>query len=277
MVLLHGASIGVEAYVTFHRQIEPLSRSFRVIAFDQIGFGRTDMPADRRYRNRLERAEHAVAVLDALGVRAACLVGHSEGAFMAARIAVTRPDLVTRLVLMTSGGTAPALGGAADEAWMAASRRAYDYRNFPGDAEAFVAAARRASPAMDEQHAGLLREAYGRALASGQAAMMRDSQSDGPTDYRAYVRLQEDHLLPYLPQMTAPTLLIWANEDATVPVERGLALMRLIPRADMHVLNGSGHALMHDRPETVTRLLAWFCADSRTAHALYTGQEEPDE
>jgi pimeloyl-ACP methyl ester carboxylesterase len=256
IVLLHGASIAVEGYGTFFRQMEALADSFRVITFDQIGFGRTDMPQDGRYRDRLERSEHAIAVLDARGLRGASLVGHSEGAFLAARIALTRPELASRLVLMTTGGTAPALGGALDEPWMAAARAAYDYRNFPATAEGYVAA----RPGIDERHARLLHEQYSRALASGQAAMMQAQHATGPTDYRAYVRLQEEHILPRLPELDLPTLLIWAGEDATVPVERGLALLRLIRGADMYVVGGAGHNLMHDQPEVVTGLLRAFCA-----------------
>lgn len=260
IVLLHGATIAVEGYGTFHHQIGPLSRSFRTVTFDQIGFGRTDMPADGRYRNRLERVDHVVDVLAALGIQRAHLVGHSEGAFVAARIAVTRPDLVEKLVLMTSGGTAPALGDERDEPWMAASRLAYDYLHFPVTAEAYVQAASASGRHVDERHKALLREQFERAMASGQAELMRGLHRNGPTDYREYVRLQEEHLFPHLTGMTAPTLLIWANEDPTVPVERGLALMRLIPQADMYVVNGSGHTLTHDRANTVTRLIATFCA-----------------
>lgn len=254
LVLLHGASIAVEGYATFHRQMLALSRHFRTITFDQQGFGRTGLPEDGRYRDRLERVDHAVAVLEALGVREACLVGHSEGAFMAGRIAVMRPDLVIRLVLMTSGGTAPALGGALDDDWIAASRRAYDYRSFPDSPDAYVEARD-----LDPDEAALQRSAYVRALESGQAAMMRGLHEAGPTDYRAYVQLQERHLLPYLPKLRVPALLIWAADDATVPVARGLALLRLIPGADMHVLGGCGHALTRDRADAVTRLLSCFC------------------
>lgn len=259
IVLLHGASIAVEGYGTFYRQMESLADSFRVITFDQVGFGRTDMPRDGKYRDRLDRTEHATAVLDALGVRGASLVGHSEGAFIAARIAVIRPELASKLVLMTTGGTAPALGGALDEPWMAAARAAYDYRRFPASADEYVAAAR---PGADDRHARLLHEQYSRALASGQAVMMQALHATGPTDYHAYVRLQEKHILPGLRDLTIPALLIWAGEDATVPVERGLALLRLMRGADMYVVGAAGHNLMHDRPEIVTSLLRGFCASA---------------
>src|SRR5579872_5169696 len=105
VVLLHGAGFGVEALATWCRQIDALAAEHRVIAFDQIGFGQTGLPSDGRYRNRLERVDHALAVLGVLGLEKVVLVGHSEGAFMAARIAILRPGLVERLVLMTSGGT----------------------------------------------------------------------------------------------------------------------------------------------------------------------------
>src|SRR5689334_24223369 len=77
VVLLHGASLAIDAATTWASLMTALARDFRVIAFDQIGFGQSDMPADGRMGNRLERVPHACRFLDFLGVKNAALVGHS--------------------------------------------------------------------------------------------------------------------------------------------------------------------------------------------------------
>ena len=126
VVLLHGAALAVDAEITWFRTIEALRGEFRLVAPDQVGFGRTDMPPGGVYWNRHRRVDHALAFIERLGIRDACLVGHSEGAYMATRIAITAPHLASRLVIVTSGATAPYLGGDADREWMDAAAAAYN-------------------------------------------------------------------------------------------------------------------------------------------------------
>lgn len=258
IIMLHGASVAVDADITWHRAIAHLSQSYRVIAYDQPGFGRTDMPKDGRYMNRLARVEHALAFVDRLGIERACLVGHSEGAFMATRMAIERPTLASGLVLVTTGGTAPRLGGELDRDWMAASKAAYDYSGGADTEAGFVRANASLSRGNDPTLERKLRENYRRALATGQIAMFRNLPAD-ELDLDLYVQLQESHIHPHLDSMTVPTLIIWAANDPTVPIERGVALMRLIPGADLHVFGGASHMVMLDRADDFNRLLAgWF-------------------
>ena len=55
------------------------------------------------------------------------------------------------------------------------------------------------------------------------------------------------------------TLLLWANNDPTVPVERGLRLQAMIPGADMHILDRAKHMVMIDQSERFNRLLLAVC------------------
>jgi pimeloyl-ACP methyl ester carboxylesterase len=259
ILLMHGASVAVDAWLTWHSTIAQLSRSFRVLAFDQPAFGRTDMPKDGRYLNRLQRTDHALAFLDALDVERAILIGHSEGGFMAARMAIVRPGLADKLVIVTSGGTAPRLGGDLDRDWMAASKAAYNYKGGADSEDGFIgtnAVLRRvADPAIE----AMFRENYRRAQASGQIEMFRRRSAE-ESDIQRYTLLQEEHIHPYLSQLTMPALILWAADDPTVPVERGLRLARLFPKADFHVFSGAAHMVMFDRPEAFNRLLAGWCA-----------------
>jgi pimeloyl-ACP methyl ester carboxylesterase len=258
VVLMHGAGATSDAYGAWFRTIPDLTRSFRVIAFDQIGFGRTDMPKDGRYVDRLGRVDHALAFLDALGIDKAILVGHSEGAFMAARMAIVRPALVQKLVIVTSGGTAPRLGGEADRGWMDASRHAYDFRALTESEESYVRGNNRLAKVSDPEFETILRDAYRRAAARNQLEIFCNLP-ESETDFLKYVELQEQHIHPHLAKLTAPTLLIWATEDRTVPVERGLALLRMIPNADMHALSNAAHMVMFDRTAAFNRVLGAWC------------------
>jgi len=103
VVFIHG--LGASMY-SWRHQLEPvLAAGYRVIAFDNRGFGFSDRPA-RGYSNA-DYARLVVALLDSLGVDDAVLVGHSMGAAIAAEVALTHPDRARGLVLI-----GPALVGA---------------------------------------------------------------------------------------------------------------------------------------------------------------------
>ena len=255
LVLMHGGGIGVGADLTWFRNIIPLAEHFHVIAFDQIGFGKTDMPAHREEFGKLLRTEHALAVLDALGLERAILAGHSEGGFIATRIAVTHPERVEKLVIVASGSTAPQYGDERDVPILTASAQAYDWELEASSEEAFVEAFGRGMyffpERMDEQR---LRASYREARRSGNMALYLDLPP-AVADTEKYYAVAREHVHPYLHRLDVETLLVWANNDPTVPVDQGRALMEMIPGAELHVLNPAKHMVMVDASEGFNRLL----------------------
>ena len=109
IVLVHGFGVGS----AYHVPVMPrLARSAPVYAPDLPGHGRSDH--DARPLNARELARALAAWMDAAGVRSALLVGHSYGCQIAAELSVTRPELISRLVLIgpmsdPSARTAPRL------------------------------------------------------------------------------------------------------------------------------------------------------------------------
>jgi pimeloyl-ACP methyl ester carboxylesterase len=99
LVLLHGTGGHWE---TFARNLGPLSRYFRCIAFDMIGNGFSDKP-DIDYEIPVY-TRHAWSVMDALGVERAAVAGTSLGSWVAAAMALERPDRVQKLILMSVAG-----------------------------------------------------------------------------------------------------------------------------------------------------------------------------
>ena len=257
IVLLHGAALGVDADLTWHRTIDALADRFRLIAFDQVGFGHTAMPAAMRYPNRLERVPHAAAVLRHLDVRDACLVGHSEGAFMAARLAITEPDVARSLVLVATGGTAPYLGGAADDEWIAAAQAAYNDDDSRNGIDGYLATCVILSKTIDADLEARMRANYDRALATGQDVIFANLP-EAETDYRRYGELQAEHVLPFLPDLDIPALLIWGADDPTVPVERGELLRDRFRDASLTVIDDASHNVMLDQPNRFAAALAAF-------------------
>lgn len=262
VVLLHGTSLAIDARATWFRTIPALARHHRVFAPDMIGFGGTEAAADGRHVLRLERCGFVRAFLDALGLTRCALVGHSEGAFVATRLAIETPDLVSALVIVTSGATAPATGTAEDAVWGAASAAAYDVAGGCATEEGFVSTIGRLSATNPPEYLDILRANYRQARRNGQFERLVAASVRG--DYESYVRVQEETLFPHLSKIEARILLIWARADVTVPISRGIALLDLLPGADMHVLAGAAHMAMIDRPGAFNRVLRGFLSADDT-------------
>lgn len=100
IVLLHGTSSSLH---TWDGWADSLKGTRRVIRFDLPGFGLTGPAPDGDYS--MERYVRFVThMLDALGARRVVLAGNSLGGWIAWRVAVARPDLVQRLLLVDAAG-----------------------------------------------------------------------------------------------------------------------------------------------------------------------------
>src|SRR5262245_29537660 len=99
LVLLHGYTASTFAWKDV---FEPLSRRFRVIAVDLKGFGFSGKP-DGDYTRRAQ-GESVIRFLDQLKIGQAVLCGNSMGGEVSMNAAVRRPDRVSALILVDSGG-----------------------------------------------------------------------------------------------------------------------------------------------------------------------------
>ncbi len=109
VVLIHGSALGSSADV-WQRHLGPLAaRGLRVIAFDRPGFGRTDDPPDpsAAYQQRF-----VLALMDALGLERAGLVGHSQSGNFAVNLALERPERVSAAMVLGTGSLLPPVEGA---------------------------------------------------------------------------------------------------------------------------------------------------------------------
>ena len=101
VVLFHGKNFTA---ATWGPTIEVLSRAgFRVLALDQVGFGKSSKPARYQYSFQ-QLATNTRALLASLSVRRAVFVGHSTGGMLGVRYALMFPGEVEQLVLVNPIG-----------------------------------------------------------------------------------------------------------------------------------------------------------------------------
>lgn len=87
----------------FRQVLPPLAAAgVRAIVIEPLGFGLSSRPGDADYSHTAQ-AIRVAAVMDSLSVGRAVVLGHVVGATIALRLALMRPDLVQRLVLVEGG------------------------------------------------------------------------------------------------------------------------------------------------------------------------------
>ena len=96
VVLLHGKNFNI-AY--WEQTIKELSKQgFRVIAPDQIGFGKSTKPASYQYSFQ-QLALNTKSILDSLKINKIMVLGHSMGGMLATRFALSYPEMTDKLIL----------------------------------------------------------------------------------------------------------------------------------------------------------------------------------
>lgn len=126
LVFLHGLG----SYVSFWRfQLDAFAaQGYRVIAFDQLGYGKSDKPAKFPYTME-SMAEVVAEVLELMNVEKATLIGHSMGGEVAMVTAVRFPSKVERLVLTSPAGFEPF--SPREKAWFHAAVNAVFVKSTP--------------------------------------------------------------------------------------------------------------------------------------------------
>jgi pimeloyl-ACP methyl ester carboxylesterase len=106
VILIHGSALGSSADV-WERHLSPLAaRGLRVLAYDRPGFGRTGDPENA---SPAYQQQFVLEFMVALGIERAGLVGHSQSGNFAVNLALSRPERVSRIMVLGTGSLLPPL------------------------------------------------------------------------------------------------------------------------------------------------------------------------
>ncbi len=160
--------------------------------------------------------------MDELGIERASLIGHSMGGLIAGGLAADRPERVERLVLV-------------DAAFLSLGR---SVRALTGSARTLRWTAPSLLP-----------------------VLLADGLRSGPrrlTD--ASIQLLRADWATKLPQIEAPTLVIWGEHDRICPLDIGEAIVAAIPGSRLLVVEGAAHNPMWERAEVFDEAVLAFLA-----------------
>jgi 3-oxoadipate enol-lactonase len=220
------------------KQVPAFSRHFRTITFDVRG--------ERKLENGVgDLAFEVVSLLDHLGVKKAHVLGASLGGFVAQELALVRPDLVDRLVLVCTS-----YGGPGPESM---SPQALSDMLGWGSFSAEGALRRGLQTATSEAYRAEHRDEFEQIL----DWRLADSPSDAAYYEQARAGAGFD-LSRDVGHITSPTLVVHGVEDRYVPVANAAALAGAIPGARLRVLDGAGHLVFVEKFADVNREVVTF-------------------
>lgn len=248
LVLIHGGQFGMDYDATNWSPVfDALASRHRVIAFDKLGQGQTDDPARDDDWTIAAVIRHAKAFIDAMGLDRFHLAGHSRGGLPAARIAIDRPEQVSRLVIFNSNTLAP---------------------DDPSTPEDFYVKLLTASPPESPKWPEAKRklEELTQKWAESHPERVAENPSlanaFAPSPWFVHDLKYETLRMIEAGRLRTPTLIFWGFEDASAPWRLGVTLVDLIaPHADptrFHVLNRAEHEPYVDHPDEVARLMVDF-------------------
>jgi pimeloyl-ACP methyl ester carboxylesterase len=262
VVLLHGWP---DTGDLWRHQVSALTAAgYRVIAPDLRGFGRSGRPADEAGYALPALVGDVIAVLDALGLPRAHLVGHDWGAAVSWLAAALWPDRIASMTALSVGHPASFRSAGLRQREKSWYMLLFQFR---GVAERWLS----------EDGFRNLREWSGHPDLDAVAQRLADpaalTASLGP--YRANLTPESLFGPPReLPPVTVPAMGVWSSEDFAL-VEEGMAGSARYVAGPWRYerVEGAGHWLQLDAPDTVNALLLDFLGQQadRTASAGVSG------
>lgn len=229
---------------------------FRVIAPDLLGYGYSGKPRQMDY-TIASQAKMVIGLLKQLGIARVCLLGSSYGGAVAATIALDRPELIEKLVLVGAVTNnkptrymlmrlfgSPIIGDILSPLVVGSRRLLRMRMKRVYDRHAWELDERR----VQARHLPLATRGTHRAII--RTVRRWDAE-----------RISRDaHLL------MQPTLIIWGDKDREVPLEDGERLQHEIPNSRLFVFRECGHLPHEEYPEEFMKLVSEFCADLPQRH-----------
>jgi non-heme chloroperoxidase len=235
MILLHGIT---DSHRSYGPVLESLPRSIRAVAITARGHGDAGKPETGYDAERM--AADVIAVMDALGIWRAIVVGHSMGSWTARRVAASYPDRVLGLVLAGAFASFHDNPGIAD---LSEEFRTLADPIDPGYARAW----------QDSTMARPVPEPF-------MEMVVEETCKPPARVWRAALQGLIDGRPEPIGTITVPTLLCWGERDDFVRYTDQDDLLGRIPDSELRIYEGGGHALHWERPARFAADLVEFAA-----------------
>jgi pimeloyl-ACP methyl ester carboxylesterase len=242
VILIHGGLLNSKMW---DDQVDVFAEQYRVIRYDASSHGRSVTPPDAYYDH-----EDLAALMDALVVERAVIVGLSMGGRVAIDFALEHPDRVAAIVAVGSG-----LGG------------------FRFDSDEVTAGRRELNEAWGNQEWDRVVEAFQRSWTDGPyrspeevdpdvreklRVMIRDTMNRAPAGEVTEGRTMEPPAIDRLEELTLPMLVVVGELDMPDINEIADLLVAANPNASKTVVGGVAHVVNMENPAEFNRIALEF-------------------
>jgi pimeloyl-ACP methyl ester carboxylesterase len=242
ILLLHGFGASLQAWDDWAPALE---KNLRVLRIDIPGFGLSGPAVNQDYSDAADVAR-VIAVMDQLGVQQVIVAGHSMGGRIAWNLAAAHPERVSQLVLLSPDGF-PDPNAKSDKTYEVPALLGLLPYSLPqwalrmgGVAPAFADNSQLTPQMMQRYHDMMLAPGVRTALLE----RMRQTRNSDPVS-----RLQS---------IKAPTLLLWGEKDAFIPVSNAQDYLKAMPQAKLVTLPDVGHVLHEEAPQASVQAVLDF-------------------
>lgn len=232
LLILHGAG-GSPGWLQYQ---QALAQRFRVYVPDHPGFGTSDRP--EWIESVPDLACFYLWALEDLGLARLRVIGFSMGGWLAAEMAVMCPQLFERLILVGAAGVKPLQGEIADI-----------FLRSPNEVTAMMF--------HDPTQAPEYEQLYGRELTADQQDLQaRNREMAARLTWKPY--MYDPRLPSLLRRLRLPTLIVWGQQDAIVPLSCAEVYQQSIRGSKLTLLERCGHAPQVEKPREFVRVVSEF-------------------
>jgi len=247
VILIHGIGGCVEAWLS---TFNCLSSNHHVYAMDLVGEGLSEKPLKASYQLS-ELSQFIKNFMSALKIDHTHIVGHSLGGAISIRFALMHPQMVDKLVLVSSGGLGKTICNALRICAVPFLGELVTRPSYSGTEQSLKDMV--ADPAIITKEAvDLIYK-----ISSSQRAQ------------EAFLQILRANVNPLLGQLSAttaqelgtikkPVLVIWGKQDPTIPVTHTNTAANYLPNVHVTILDKCGHMPMMEHPEIFNSLLEEF-------------------
>jgi pimeloyl-ACP methyl ester carboxylesterase len=238
IVMLHSYGLGTTAWITFYRVLPYLTKHFRCIAMDLPNFAKTG-PVVYNEPVHDFQAKTAFALMDALGIQRAHMLGNSDGGQACVAFACAHPERVNKLV-WGAGHIGTSRGYAAE----------YQFTVEPEASEYFYQQASE-DPTLENIRRYLSLHIRDETDVTDELVEYVQESYTGRPDLaearKASRSLPSSHIDDFR-KISAPTLMVWGRHDRRCNFEIGINALNHIHNSRLVLLH-CGHWVPFERPE----------------------------
>jgi len=243
VVCLHGGGPGASGWSNFNQNVPALSAKYRLLLVDMPQFGRSEKVVIQE--GRLTYVARVLKdFLDRLGIAKAHFIGNSMGAQTALKFAIDYPDRIDRLVALGNG---------------AVTQTVLTPRPTEG-VKLIQAFYKGAGPTREKLRRLIETLVYDSSFLTDALLEQRFAAANDPETVALWSKNPppNEDIGALLGKVACRTLLIWGIEDRFSPIEGGLALLKRLKDARLHVFAQCGHWAQVEKAREFDRLVLDF-------------------